>query len=271
MDTVHKEKCTDICSVGDKISSKQGIGGDDRCGIFIIMNLIRSLKCSVLLCEDEEKGGIGANKFAKTEYVNSLDVNYMIEFDRKNSNDAVFYNCANKDFINFVCDATGFKEAVGSFSDISIIAPKSKICAVNLSCGYYNAHTTYEYVKYDEMMDTIEAAKALIKSECEKPFEYVAKKYSPAASTYKLTDWGDYYDNFPSYKNKSTTNGFYSNAVIDRAKKDKSIELEVLIINERNEEDTICTYGNTKDECWFNFFSENPHLCFNDVVDYSFF
>ena len=39
MDTVHKQLPTVINEIGGRISSPQGIGGDDRCGIFIIMNM----------------------------------------------------------------------------------------------------------------------------------------------------------------------------------------------------------------------------------------
>ena len=93
MDTVHKERCRTIINVGNKTSSPQGIGGDDRCGVYIIMNLINELKCSVLLCEDEEKGTVGARNFTKAtyklkdedgeeteaKYIENLGVNYMIE------------------------------------------------------------------------------------------------------------------------------------------------------------------------------------------------
>ena len=68
MDTVHKEQCTEIRNVNGKLSSPQGIGGDDRCGVFIIMNLVKELHCSVLLCEDEEKGCIGAGKFKRATF-----------------------------------------------------------------------------------------------------------------------------------------------------------------------------------------------------------
>ena len=92
MDTVHKQPVKEVLHMGQKISSPQGIGGDDRCGVFIIANIVKELKCSVLLCEDEEVGAVGANKFKNTEYIKSLDVNFMIEFDRKGNSDAVFYN-----------------------------------------------------------------------------------------------------------------------------------------------------------------------------------
>ena len=185
MDTVHKETCRDIVEVNGKISSPQGIGGDDRCGIFMIMNIIKELHCSVILCEDEEIGMVGASKFTRSDYADDVNVNYIVELDRKGVNDAVFYSCDNKEFTEFVCDTTGFKESYGSFSDISTLAPALKTAAVNLSCGYYNAHTVQEYVLYDEMMDIIEAVKVLIKTESEH-FEYVKRALENNVSAYIL-------------------------------------------------------------------------------------
>lgn len=45
----------------------------------------------------------------------------------------------------------GFLTAQGSFSDISLIAPELKVAAVNLSCGYYAAHTLHEYINVSEL------------------------------------------------------------------------------------------------------------------------
>lgn len=250
MDTVHKQLPTQIFEVDGKISSPQGIGGDDRCGIFIIMHLIKKLHCSVVLCEDEEKGGVGAKKFANSQFINQLDVNYIVEFDRMNATDAVFYSCDNKDFTDFVTDTTGFKEAYGSFSDISTIAPAAKIAAVNLSCGYYRAHTTDEYVVFDEMMDTIQAAEAMIKTECGK-FEYIPRKYQPSLWSY---DYMERY--FSSPKPTSVT-------------KDLDIEIEIVYMDE-DEENVGYGKGRTKAEAWLDFFESYPDVCFAQIVDYSF-
>ena len=78
MDTVHKETVKDFYEYYDEenerhiISSPQGIGGDDRCGIYMILEILKTHKCSVLFCEDEEAGGIGSEKFCKTEYITEL-------------------------------------------------------------------------------------------------------------------------------------------------------------------------------------------------------
>ena len=290
MDTVHKEQCKSIINVKGRYSSPQGIGGDDRCGIFIIMNLVKEFHCSVLLCEDEEKGGIGASKFTRAKYtvkdengqpvenkyVENLDVNYMIEFDRKGNNDAVFYSCGNEDFIDFITDITSFKFATGTYSDIATLMPASKLCAVNLSSGYYNAHTTYEYVVYDEMMDTVEAARTLIKEECTEPFKFVAKKYeSPKKFTYNphsYTDMKKHFDGYEYYSNFLDTppmSLYEDEQLANIAKNDKELELEVIVYGQAYEEETICVYGETKAECWMNLFLDNPNICFNSIVDYT--
>ena len=279
MDTVHKEQCNIIENKNGVISSPQGIGGDDRCGIFIIMNLVKELNCSVLLCEDEEIGTVGARKFTRSEYIKNLGVNFMIEFDRNGNNDAVFYSCDNKDFIKFVEDNTNFFETGGSFSDISVLMPAAKLAAVNLSSGYYKAHTTAEYVIYEEMFDTMDAAKNLINAECDKPFEYVAKTYK----------WDDYYRSgkWSSANSYSAPKTYQPNMLdivkesmeeesehaderlYNVARKDKEIELEVIIMEEHGDEIAVYSPGNSKAECWMNLFMDNPNMCFNDIIDYT--
>lgn len=184
MDTVHKEQVQNICwdKKDNVVMSPQGIGGDDRCGVYMILSILKDINCHVLFCEDEEIGCVGARKFTAQQEI-FPSVNCIIEFDRKGSNDAVFYDCANKDFTDFVC-AHGFMEAIGIYSDISIIAPHLGVAAVNLSCGYYNAHTTSEYVVSSQMEANIEYAKALI-NDCIQRYEYIE-----AAPVYK--SWGHY-------------------------------------------------------------------------------
>lgn len=176
LDTVHRTPVVDICysKDGTILMSPQGIGGDDRCGVYMILELIKKVKCSVLFCEDEEIGGVGARLFVESG-IKVDDINYIVEFDRKDDDDCVFYDCDNKEFTKFV-EAVGFKTAIGSYSDISDIAPHLKRAAVNLSCGYYNAHTLHEYVDLKVVKRNIERALELIMTPSEM-FEYVAKIY----------------------------------------------------------------------------------------------
>ena len=74
LDTVHEKLPESILYdlQTNTVSSPNGIGGDDRCGIYMILEIIKKHKCSVLFCEDEEKGGIGAKKFVEEEFAKEL-------------------------------------------------------------------------------------------------------------------------------------------------------------------------------------------------------
>ena len=122
-----------------------GAGFDDRAGIYAILNLIeKGHKPSVIFTDKEETGGIGARELIVTfPECPFKDCRALIQLDRANKNDAVYYHCNNSAFENWV-EKYGFKFDWGTFSDISIIAPQWKIAAVNLSVGYVDEHTESE-------------------------------------------------------------------------------------------------------------------------------
>ena len=173
LDTVHRTQPETICysADGTVMMSPQGIGGDDRAGVYMILRLIQSCHCYVLFCEDEETGGHGARAFTKSGI--KPDVNYIVELDRTGSNDAVFYQCRNRQFERHI-NSFGFQTAFGSFSDISILAPKLNLAAVNLSTGYYNAHRVNEIVHLDEVEKLIGRVEKLLQAKTER-FSYTQK------------------------------------------------------------------------------------------------
>ena len=186
LDTVHKEPVRDICRTtdGNILMSPQGIGGDDRCGVYALMKVYESahIKPWLLFTCDEEVGGVGACKFCDAYYFGELpkeldDIKLIIEIDRKGKDDAVYYECANKDFEAYIT-SKGFKTAFGSYSDICDIAPTLGIAAVNLSSGYYNAHTQHEYINLAELEATIDRVKAIIDESLTLPkYEWIEREY----------------------------------------------------------------------------------------------
>ncbi len=174
LDTVHHEKPTIICFSEDKryVMSPQGIGGDDRCGVYMIMQLVRDFKCHVLFCEDEESGGQGANKFTAANI--KPNVNFIVEMDRRGNNDAVFYRCDNPEFTDFVL-GFGFMENHGTFTDISVVAPYLKTAAVNISAGYYNEHRQHEHIDMLAVENNIRRIGEMIMADSEH-FEYIKRR-----------------------------------------------------------------------------------------------
>lgn len=248
MDTVHKEKCRDIVIEKHEnmtiLSSPQGIGGDDRCGVWIIWMILTKTKYrpTILFCEDEEIGGVGSNKFVKTKYIDDLkEMKYLVELDRANDNDAVYYDCGNQAFKRYIKETIGYVEAYGSFSDISHLSPECDVASVNLSCGYYNAHTLKEYVIYEEMFNTFKAVKVLLSKAND------AKNYD-----YKEVTWYDdryswFDDYFPSRKSESDWYEIYFNG-------EDGMDCEVV-------------QGTSYEEAIGMFLIMRPELRYGDIVD----
>ena len=292
MDTVHKTPVIDFYEYYDEekkrhiVSSPQGIGGDDRCGIYIILEIIKTHKCSVLFCEDEEIGGVGSRKFCKSKLIDDLSkLNYLIELDRANGTDAVFYDCENDEFTEFITKNTGYKTAWGSFSDISNLAPECGVAAVNLSCGYYNAHTTSEYVVIEEMMNTIEVVKKLLDVECEEQFEYIEFNYGYGNYGY---GYGGYYGGYYGSYGKGYGRSYYDddddfydsyykhqlkNKNTNNKKEEEKVRSLVIMFACDSFEETLMYVSNGKsvEEAFGKFFIDNPSYCFDDVADYEFY
>lgn len=275
MDTVHKEPVKDFYEYVDEngnhiISSPQGIGGDDRCGIYMILELIKEFKPYVLFCEDEESGGIGSSKFCKTHFIKELEeMKFMIELDRANGNDAVFYDCDNPDFTEFIEKTTGFKEAYGSFSDISNLAPKAKVAAVNLSCGYYHAHTLKEEVNVEEMLHTMEAVKKLLTTESEQ-FDYIEARHYGYGYGYDYGyRYGSNYRYSYSREDDASFDELWDELFNDEYSDEDKIVLCVQFYEGITYDDVYKEYyASTEAEAWVKFFKDNPNTSWNLVLDY---
>lgn len=274
LDTVHKALPKNIKVVAGKASDVNGIGGDDRCGVYMIMKIIKDMKCSVLFTEDEEIGCVGAYKFCASDYISNLDVNYIIELDRKGSRDAVFYDCDNPEFTEFCTDkAIGFKEDSGTYTDISEICEASGIAGVNFSCGYYNAHTTKEYVDIPTMELNIGRVKAIIQKPVTAPFKFIKKKFSYSYWYGRRGSYSWYDEGYYSYADNHYSGNYDNSKPNSRtrvdSKKDNTYVMSFdYIDNKDGSQKTSYKVGATKEECWVAFFKDNPHVCYQDVIDW---
>lgn len=135
--------------------SPQGLGADDRAGVYASLKIKESNENQFYLFTDgEETGGAGAYESIDSLFDFKNRISFFIELDRKGGDDMVFYNNEPNKFKNKI-KKLGFIERWGSFSDISILCQYFYLPGVNLSVGYYNPHTTSEYLKVDELEKTI--------------------------------------------------------------------------------------------------------------------
>lgn len=139
-----------------------GLGADDRAGVFAIMKLLQlGYRPSVLFTTGEESGGLGAMSFVKDFPEPPVPTKYIIEIDRRGRGQAVFYDCGNQDFVDYV-ETFGFVKHKGIFSDISFLCPQWDIAGVNLSAGYYKEHTEYETLRVEDLLATIDKVKNML-------------------------------------------------------------------------------------------------------------
>lgn len=143
------------------------LGADDKAGIYAILQLIRKKTPGLYIFHvGEEKGGIGSKWIAENNPDLVKDIKRAIAFDRKGTQDVIGEQrgskCCSTDFgialaarLNqFMPPKNLYKSgAIGSFTDTASYMKLIPECT-NVSCGYYNEHTSSEHLDLYWYLDT---------------------------------------------------------------------------------------------------------------------
>jgi hypothetical protein len=166
MDEVHNIPNRTVLS-DDKIiiahnNGKQcGIGGDDKNGIAIALIALRSVvNLKACFFVEEETGGGGSDNVSLKWFKNVL---YLLQFDRRGNSDLItsisFDQIASDNFISDllpIVSKYGYSETSGLFTDVyNLFSRGVKLSAVNISCGYYNAHSDGEYTNIADVKNAL--------------------------------------------------------------------------------------------------------------------
>lgn len=160
-----------------------GIGGDDKCGIFICLELLRVLSnVKVGFFVSEETGCIGSSK-CDVKFLNN--VGYVVQYDAP-GNHLITEVCSgvrlfeeNGEFINRALPViqktmeTDMEQQSHPYTDVSQIKKKSDVSCINLSCGYYQMHTPNEFVVLDDVDKAIRTGINLVNE-----FGYEKQEYA---------------------------------------------------------------------------------------------
>lgn len=142
-------------------SMKQtGIGGDDKCGVFAALEILNILpKCKVALFVDEEVGCVGSSK-CRMDFFN--DCRFVLQTDRRGNSDFVTDICGPLSSDEFQDDVFsylqkyGFRHADGMMTDVQALRDRGVgISSANISSGYYNPHQDNEYIRIDDLKNTL--------------------------------------------------------------------------------------------------------------------
>lgn len=153
-----------------------GIGGDDKCGVYICLELLKKIdNIKVAFFVEEECGMIGSKNLAKSFFEN---VGYAIQFDAP-TNNWFSYSCSGvrlwtKDFFS-VIESVLKKYGVDNiskdpFTDIVQIRKNFDFCCAVLPTGYYNQHCPDEFVIEEHTNDCVDLGLEFIKILGEKKY-----------------------------------------------------------------------------------------------------
>lgn len=160
----------------DAAGKQTNLGADDKNGIFIALKLIQSFGKDInfIFSVEEEIGGVCREFLQGFSEERTNSIPYGLIFDRRGGGDVIGTSNAycEGDFEDAVLDIAekfGYRRSTGTFSDCDHIS--EFIPCVNLSCGYYNAHTANEYTVLPELENALSLGRALIQGLGNRSFE----------------------------------------------------------------------------------------------------
>lgn len=173
--------------IGLPTSTKKAcLGGDDRCGVYIALELLASgLPYAFGFFLDEEIGGIGSDAYSAI--IDTTHITALIGLDRKGSNDVALYGYDNNELTEIFVKQ-GYKRAFGTFTDASNLAEGCDLACVNLSIGYYNEHTPNEQIHFSETENTLNILRKPEVIEVLASKQYLAEFRQDITSYYAVID-----------------------------------------------------------------------------------
>ena len=126
----------------------EGIGGDDKNGIFIALEALKKNDCLKVVFFKEEETGCQGSSHAEMKFFDNC--RFVIQCDRRGNSDLITsIGCTDLCSEKFIQDIDpekwGYKEEHGMMTDVETLKEKGlSVSAVNISCGYWNPHTDEE-------------------------------------------------------------------------------------------------------------------------------
>jgi hypothetical protein len=198
MDTVH-DIIDDfrVVAIDDRLTgfdaltmTQSGIGGDDKVGIYIALECLRTFdEIKIAFFRDEEVGCLGSYEADLTFFE---DCRFVLQCDRRGNSDFVINASgvglsseAFQDDVLPIISGYGYSFAHGAMTDVMALKESKVKCSVaNISCGYYNPHCPDEYVDVVDVENCLSMCKDIIEW-CNGEYPHVNKEYAVPYTSYK--------------------------------------------------------------------------------------
>ena len=152
-----------------------GIGGDDKCGVFACLTLLKELPYLKAAFFVSEETGCHGSKRADENFFS--DVGYGIQFDAPENwmitekcfgevlfdRDSNFFEACDK-VLTESMDNNKLQYMIHPYTDVYALREKFDFSCINFSIGYYRYHTSNEYVVVEDVYNGIEIGRKMIEN-----------------------------------------------------------------------------------------------------------
>lgn len=186
-----------IIGFSPKHKEQQGLGADDKCGLWIGLKCLQKFDCLKLAFFVGEEVGCKGSGLANMAFFD--DCRFVIEPDRKGSEDLItqigWTPLCSDDFLKDIgFKKFGYKETDGMMTDIEALKDHGLLLScINVSCGYYKPHSNEEFVYKPALLNCFAFVEHIIKT-CTKVYPHIDN----TAYYEKQNYYGDIYDDYYS-------------------------------------------------------------------------
>lgn len=189
----------DVIAWSEKCHEQQGLGADDKNGLFICLECLKKYdNIKVAFFSGEEVGCKGSSQ-VDLEFFK--DCRFIIEPDRKGCHDLITSmfcgGVCSQDFIDAIgYKKFGYSQVQGSITDVGELVERGVgISCLNLSCGYYDPHTDNEYTILPHLENCLNFVMHIVENCTDVyPFEYDGGYYGGYGryGSHYYDDWYGY-------------------------------------------------------------------------------
>lgn len=169
-----------IMGVGGRYGVPCGLGADDKNGIWVALKMLERHECmKAVFFVGEEIGCVGSRGVDMSFFD---DCRWVIQCDRRGGSDLIYHtngvDVCSREFLDACNDGT-WTPAIGSCTDVGALMKRGlKVCALNMSCGYHDAHTDVECTVVTELMKCLDNVDRIIRTVTRvMPFDHEDERY----------------------------------------------------------------------------------------------
>lgn len=168
-----------ILGYSPKNRQQEGLGADDKNGIWIALKCLKEYEClKAVFFVGEERGCIGSGAADLTFFE---DCRFVVQSDRRGYKDLVTnigWNelCSREFLADTEYEKFGYQTHEGMITDVGELKDRGlAISCINLSCGYYEPHSDEEFTVKKDLLNCLALVRHIIEN-CNKVYPHKSEE-----------------------------------------------------------------------------------------------